>query len=170
MLLERDLDLAALAARIDALHGSREGGAVLIEGPPGIGKSALLTAATARPPDAVQVLRARGSELEAGLAFGGVRQLLAPVLRRLSQAERDALLSGPSALAAPALALGPARAGGGLSDPLYGLYWLAADLAERTPLVLAIDDLHWLDEESVRFVAYLAPRLEGIPLLVLAAV
>jgi len=170
MLLERDQDLAALAARIGALHGSREGGALLIEGPPGIGKSALLAAALARAPDAVQVLRARGSELEAGLAFGGVRQLLAPALRRLSHVERDALLSGPAALAAPALALGPAPAGGLLSDPLYGLYWLVADLAERTPLVLAIDDLQWLDEESARFVAYLAPRLEGIALLVLATV
>jgi DNA-binding CsgD family transcriptional regulator len=169
MLLERDQDLAALAARIGALCSSREGGALLIEGPPGIGKSALLAEALAGAPDAAQVLRARGSELEAGLAFGGVRQLLAPALRRLSQAERDELLSGPAALAAPALALSPAPAGDGLGDPLYGLYWLAADLAERNPLVLAIDDLHWLDEESARFVAYLPPRLEGIPLLVLAA-
>src|SRR4051812_27130962 len=131
MLLERDQDLAALAARIGALYGSREGGAVLIEGPPGIGKSALLAAALAKAPDAAQVLRARGSELEAGLAFGGVRQLLAPALRRLSPAQRHSLLSGPGALAAPALALGPAPAGSGLSDPLYGLYWLVADLAER---------------------------------------
>jgi len=49
-----------------------------------------------------------------------------------------------------------------------GLYWLAVGLAERAPLLLAVDDLHWLDEESVRFVGYLLPRLEGIPLLVLA--
>ena len=54
------------------------------------------------------------------------------------------------------------------ADPLYGLFALVSNLAERTPLVLAIDDLHWLDEESGRFVAYLASRLEGLPILLLA--
>jgi DNA-binding CsgD family transcriptional regulator len=167
-LFERGTDLAALAGRVAALRDRGEGHAVLIEGPPGIGKSALLHAALAEA-EGVETLRARGSELEADLAFGGVRQLFTAPLRRLPAAERQALLEGPAGLAARALGMrGAGAAGSELSDPLYGLYWLAADLAERKPLILAIDDLHWLDEESGRFVSYLARRLEGVPLLVIA--
>ena len=49
---------------------------------------------------------------------------------------------------------------------LHGLYWLALNLAEQQPLVLAIDDLHWCDRASLCFIAYLAGRLEGQPILV----
>jgi DNA-binding CsgD family transcriptional regulator len=114
----------------------------------------------------VETLRARGSELEADLAFGGVRQLFTAPLRRLTGEERQALLEGPAGLGGAVLGMPSPE--GGLSDPLYGLYWLAADLAERTPMILAVDDLHWLDEESGRFVSYLVRRLEGVPLLVIA--
>jgi predicted ATPase len=53
-------------------------------------------------------------------------------------------------------------------DLLHGLFWLTANLAQA-PLMLVIDDLHWSDAPSLRFLAYLMPRLEGLPLLVVAA-
>jgi tetratricopeptide (TPR) repeat protein len=53
---------------------------------------------------------------------------------------------------------------------LHGLYWLLNNLADESPVVLSIDDLHWADAESLRFVNYLAPRLDGIALAVIACV
>ena len=50
---------------------------------------------------------------------------------------------------------------------LHGLYWLAANFASRTPTLLVVDDLHWTDEPSLRWLHYLARRLEGLPLLLL---
>ena len=49
---------------------------------------------------------------------------------------------------------------------LHGLYWLTANVAARRPLMLAIDDLHWCDLASLRWLAYLLPRIEGLDLLV----
>ncbi|MEA2126990.1 MAG: hypothetical protein QOI80_3772 [Solirubrobacteraceae bacterium] len=165
-LLEREADLAVLRDAIGRLRDNGEGGAVLIEGPPGIGKSALLAAALAEVGD-LPVARAQGSELESGLAFGAVRQLLAPLVRRLPAEEQAKLFDGPARLAARVLGYADGS-DAGLSDPLFGLHWLTADLAERAPCVFAVDDLHWIDEESGRFVAYLARRLEGVPLLLVA--
>ena len=68
------------------------------------------------------------------------------------------------------LALGLERADPGpLADPLHGLLWLASNLAEERLLVLIVDDVHWLDQESGRFVAYLARRIESLPVLLLAS-
>ncbi len=53
---------------------------------------------------------------------------------------------------------------------LHGLYWLALNLAERKPLLLSVDDLHWCDRPSLRFLAYLVRRLEGVPILVAATI
>ena len=47
---------------------------------------------------------------------------------------------------------------------LHGLYWLFANLAQREPLLLAIDDAHWADVASLRFLRYLAPRIAELPL------
>ena len=165
-LLERDGELAEIAGRVERLLSAGAGGVLLIEGPPGIGKTALLDQALAGVRDGV--LRARGSELESGLAFGAVRQLLIPPLRQLARPQRDELLDGPARLAARVLGFGSATDGPEFSDPLFSLYWLLAELAERRSLVVAIEDLHWLDEESGRFVGYLARRLEGEPILILA--
>ena len=52
---------------------------------------------------------------------------------------------------------------------LHGLYWLLNNLADERPVALAVDDLHWSDAESLRFLNYLAPRLDGLPLAVLAS-
>src|SRR4029450_319682 len=59
------------------------------------------------------------------------------------------------------------------SDPafsmLHGLYWLLNNLTDERPVVLSVDDLHWCDAESLRFLTYLAPRLEGLAIAVLAS-
>lgn len=47
----------------------------------------------------------------------------------------------------------------------HGLFWLVANLAAQAPLLLAVDDAHWCDAASSRFLRYLAPRLEGLPVL-----
>ncbi|MCU0308413.1 MAG: transcriptional regulator, partial [Thermoleophilia bacterium] len=52
---------------------------------------------------------------------------------------------------------------------LHGLYWLCINLSGRGPLALVVDDLHWCDAPSLRFLAYLARRLEGLPVLVVAS-
>jgi predicted ATPase len=164
-LLERDVELAALSERLDRLASAGEGGIVLLEGVAGIGKSSLLRAliASARERPALQVLTARGTELELELAFGAVRQLLAPVVA-LPETAQEPLLAGPARLAGSVLGLrGPPRED--FADPLYALSWLVTNLAEQAPVVIAIDDVHWLDAESGRFVAYLADRLEGVPVL-----
>ena len=163
-LLEREAERAALAAAVDRLRAG-EGGAVLLEGEAGIGKSSLLQEVVeqARESGGVTVLSARGTELESQLAFGAVRELFAPVVA-LPAAERERLLAGPAALAAAALGLRE-MSREALTDPLYALSWLVANVAESAPVLVAIDDLHWLDPESGRFVAYLARRLEGQPVL-----
>jgi predicted ATPase len=145
----------ALVSRLEPL-ASGTGGVVLIEGVAGIGKSSLLRAfvgaALERP--GLRVLTARGTELELELAFGAVRRLFAPVVT-MDEPERGRVLSGPASLAAAVLGLRELRLDP-LADPLYALSWLATHLAELAPVVIAIDDVHWLDAESGRFVAYLA--------------
>jgi len=52
---------------------------------------------------------------------------------------------------------------------MHGLYWLCANLGRRSPLLLAIDDVHWADQASLRFVHYLGRRVEELPVAVVAA-
>jgi predicted ATPase len=79
-LVEREREVAQLAALVDAVP-SGEGRAILIEGPAGIGKSALLAQARQRAVESGSlVLAARGSELEREFPFGVVRQLLEAVV------------------------------------------------------------------------------------------
>src|SRR5262245_57274297 len=99
-LLERDGELAA----IDDLIGTAVDGGrlVVIEGPPGIGKTSLIAEAKARAQRAgMQVLAGRGSDLERAFSYGVVRQLFEPFLAQLTQDERAALLAGVAALATP---------------------------------------------------------------------
>jgi DNA-binding CsgD family transcriptional regulator/tetratricopeptide (TPR) repeat protein len=161
-LLEREAELATLEGIV-----SQTGGLLLaIEGPPGIGKTALLGEAKSRGHEAgMQVLTARGSELERSFSFGVVRQLFEPLLASLPDAERDEALSDAAALAEPLFNPQQLAAETGTDSSLatlHGLYWLAANLAGSRPLLLAIDDLHWCDLPSLRWLAYLLPRMEGL--------
>ncbi len=168
-LLERDSQVAALEGLALAAAGG-SGAVVAITGGPGEGKTALADAMCALGPrTGLDVLRARGRDLERGFAFGVVRQLLEPSLGRLAPAERTRLLRGAAGLGAGALGLLPGRAVNGTFAALHGLHWLLAGLAARHPLMLALDDAHWTDEASLEWLAYLPGRIDELPVLVMLA-
>lgn len=168
-LLERSEECATLERLIsDACHRATAGIA-LIEGEDGIGKTSLLrTAEQQAGRQGMEVLTARCAILEQDSPFGAARQLLEPVLASIDPGDRADLLTGAAALAEPVLDGRPVAAeiagvGAGSYPALHGLYWLTANLAARRPLLLAVDDLHWIDAPSLRWLTYLARRLEGLP-------
>jgi DNA-binding CsgD family transcriptional regulator len=169
-LLEREDELRRIDAALAAATAGT-GGALTIEGAAGIGKSRLLAcAAEAARERGTGVLEARGRELEAAFAFGVVRQLLERTVRSAGPERRAGLLSGAAALATPILLPEAAPAGEEASGfpLLHGLYWTLANLADEGPLLLAVDDVHWADAASREFLAFLAPRLRELPILLVA--
>jgi hypothetical protein len=165
-MLERDSEVEAISALDSVIGGS--GVALIVDGPAGIGKTRLLTHACERGLSAgMTVLEARAAEFEGAYAWGVVRQLFESVLQDETLAS-GGLLRGAARLAIPALGLGPPEADG-VEDSfsvLHGLHWLAVDLACDAPLMIVIDDLHWADLSSLRFVAHLVHRLEDLRILV----
>ena len=165
--MERDRELAALDALLD------RGGALVIEGGAGIGKTALAAAAAAAARQrGWRVLRGCGSELESGFAFGVVRQLLERMLAEAGPEQRAGLLAGPAQPVAGLLA-GPPAGELAAQDASFairhGLYWLIVHLAAGQPVLIIVDDAHWADEPSLRWLAYLATRLDGLGAALLVA-
>ena len=144
---------------------------IVVEGPAGIGKSTLLAAAdrTARM-DGVTVLRARCSPLEQHAAWGMAHQLFEPLRSRPDWAE---LTVGAAGLAERVLAPGPQEqenAGDAMHAAVRGLVWLASNLGERGPAVLIVDDVHWADAPSLRWLALLARSVGELRIGVVCAV
>jgi DNA-binding CsgD family transcriptional regulator len=176
-LLERSDEMARIeSALADARTG--RGRFVVVEGPAGIGKTALLAAArTAAAEGGMRVLRSRATKMETNFAFGVVRQLFEPPLVEASELERADLLQDAAGVAAGLLGLpGAPPADGQPSsgvDPtfaiLHGLYWLCANLAAAGPLFLVVDDAHWADAASVRYLAFLLTRLEELDIALVVA-
>jgi len=170
-LLEREVELTSVEELIADASG--RGRLLAIEGPPGIGKTSLLRETRALGQEAgMEVLGARGSELECTFSFGVVRQLMEPLLAQVPDSEREELLSGAAQLAVTLF--DPAQIGAEERPEiplaaLHGLYWLTANLAARRPLLLVVDDLHWCDVPSLRWLAYLLPRLEDLEISIVVA-
>ena len=174
LLVEREAEVHALDTSIRSAFAG-QGRVLVLEGPAGIGKTSLLDEARRCAAAAgMAVLAARSAVLEQDFSFGVVRQLFEPVLAGADAQERRRLLSGAAGLAAPVVALGDGSGGaGGPTTPTaaaHGLYWLTANLAERSPMLIAVDDVHWCDSPSLQFLVYLARRLGGMPVLLLATV
>ncbi len=172
-LLERHHELAEFDRALSQVQRGI-GRVVLIEAPAGLGKTSLLAAAsTTAARSGFVSLRARASELEHDFAYGCVRQLLEPVVARASDDERDGLFHAAAAFAKSLFnPVGESERADwrhASYSMLHGLYWLLSNLAEVAPVVLSIDDLHWSDEESLRFLNYLAPRLDGLQVAVFAS-
>ena len=169
-LLDRDVELAEISRRLaEARSGS--GRVIVVEGPAGIGKSTLLTAAgRTAGMDGVTVLRARCSPLEQHAAWGMARQLFEPLRAGPGWEE---LTVGAAGLAERALTTGaeePVLAGDAMHAAARGLVWLASNLGERGPAALVIDDVHWADAPSLRWLALLARSLGELRVGVVCAV
>ena len=150
-----------LAIRLD----KDAGGALVVRGEAGIGKSALLAAIAARVRDrGTRVLSAVGVQSEAQIAFAGLHQLLRPVLHlaeSLPTRQRAALKAafGMSEEVTPELFVT------GLAT-----LELIGDAAESSRVVLIIEDAQWLDQPSCALLAFVARRLTAEPALMLIAV
>ena len=163
-LLERSAELEELSALLDAAAAGH-GGLLVIRGEAGIGKTRLLDAASglARA-RGMTVLTARGGELERDFGYGVVRQLFERRVRGLAEPERAKLFAGAGAHAAGVLGFGDTGAVTESAVIEHALYWVTLDLSGGAPLALLVDDAHWADTASLRWLVYLARRLEGAPL------
>src|SRR5215472_7785765 len=174
LLLEREAELAVLGSALDSARDG-DGRLVVVDGVAGNGKSALLAASVEHAGErGLRVLRARGSELERGLAFGAIRQLFEPVIVRLGPAKQARLFIGAAAPAARVVAPdgtgdGPGLAADGGFAVLHAIYWLATNLAQLSPLAMVVDDVHWSDTSSLRALAYLAHRITDLPVALVVA-
>jgi DNA-binding CsgD family transcriptional regulator/tetratricopeptide (TPR) repeat protein len=150
----RQTQLARLAALVDTV--SAHGQVLLVLGAQGMGASTLLADAADRASAAgLRVLRATGRESETRLAFAGLHQLLKPVIGAtagLPKHQAQALLGALGLAAEPAAA-----------DPLVtgiAALTLLSDASETAPVLLVIDDAHWLDRSSLDVLAFVAGRLD----------
>lgn len=173
-LLEREHELSDIDSALREAQRDR-GQLVLIEAAAGLGKSTLLWQSFENAARMGYLcLRARASELEHDFPYGCMRRLLEPVIAKASSTEREQLFEDAAGFAMPLFTRSvapPATApADGAFAMLHGLYWLLNNLARNRSVALFIDDLQWADVESLRFLAYLASRLDGLALAVLATV
>lgn len=169
-LVERGQELAAIDEVLAATRGG-DGAGLAIEGPPGIGKSALLAAAReAALAAGLRVRSARCSELERDFAFGVTRQSARTGAARRDEDERARLLDGPASFAQSVLAEVGVGAGAPAEVDLamrafHALYGLVAHASAERPLCLLVDDAHWADASLLRWLAYLAGSLVTLQFL-----
>jgi DNA-binding CsgD family transcriptional regulator len=179
-LFEREAELAAISGALNAAR-SGSGSLVLVEGPAGIGKSSLLAEARAMAGElGLAVLSARGIELERNAPFGVASSLFDALAAAARPGGRPAadparLFDGQAAMAATLFD----RAAPAAADPsaiVRGLYWLTVNVAGPTRsegpggLLIELDDAQWADQPSLSYLAYLAARIDELPVVLLVAV
>jgi DNA-binding CsgD family transcriptional regulator/tetratricopeptide (TPR) repeat protein len=161
-LVGRRAELALIRAFLGRLGSGGE--ALLLAGDPGVGKTVMLDVSAEMALAAgAQVLRAAGVEFEADLPFSGLHQALVPLFGQfglLSSTHRDALNV--------ALGLGDGAPPGRMVVCSATLA-LLREAASNHPLLLVVDDLPWLDRASAGVFGFVARRLVGSCVGLLAA-
>src|SRR6185437_2588081 len=152
VLAGRDAERADIAALLEAARGS-SGGALVIRGVAGSGKSALLADAAASAAD-MTVLRTQGVESESPLAFAALQRLLWPLRKGVDG------LPAPQRAALQA-AFGEVEGEGDRFLAFLGTLSLLDDAAEERPVLVIADDAHWLDEASANALLFVARRLQA---------
>jgi DNA-binding CsgD family transcriptional regulator len=162
MLVGRHAECARLESLIDATR-SGSGGALVLRGVPGAGKSALLDFAAERA-EGFTVLRGGGTPGEAEVAFAGLLDVLRPVVDRVAELPRPqrAALGGALGLVPPAVERDRFLVGAAV------LSLLMRASAER-PVLACVDDAHWLDTPSLDALLFASRRLAGSPVGVILA-
>jgi tetratricopeptide (TPR) repeat protein/DNA-binding CsgD family transcriptional regulator len=158
--------------------GTNLGDLLLYSGSAGFGKTAVLAELRrAAAAHGCLILNSRGGEQQVKAPFHVVRQLLQPVLAKVGETGQRELLESWYDVAAPALGLVPLRKRED-SEPIepqragvnQALDWLLTQLAVRKgPLVVIVDDLHWIDAESLDWLTGFVGRLPGLPVLLALA-
>jgi DNA-binding CsgD family transcriptional regulator len=161
-LVGRDAEIELLGSLLDGVPG---GGALVLFGEPGIGKSRLLAVAAGFARErGFTVLSATGVQSEAHLAFAGLHQLLRPVRVRaadLPAAQRAALDAAFGLGTEPA----PER-----FRIAMAVLDLLCEVATDTPLLVLAEDAQWLDGPTTELLAFIARRVQSDPIVLLAAV
>ncbi|MFI5960174.1 helix-turn-helix transcriptional regulator [Cryptosporangium sp. NPDC051539] len=160
-LVGRDRELAILHEMIHGIDG--RAGALVISGAPGMGKSALLRHAAAA--DGVRVVTARGVESEITLPFVALADLLLPLREFFPALPISQRVALESALAISAEVPGPPNPYAVCAATLT----LMAVAGEQQPLLVLVDDLHWLDSGSLQVLQFVARRLGGEHVLIVLA-
>ncbi|MFR9727657.1 AAA family ATPase [Saccharopolyspora sp. MS10] len=166
MLVEREAELAVLHSAVRAIRRGT-GSLVLISGSPGSGRTTLLNQLRElAAADGAHVLGASGAASERSFRFGLARRLL----HDLSEVARD---SGDGPVRAAATGALPPADEEPAADPatvpvgvLHALHALLLSSSARRAVMLAVDDLHWSDDASLRCLAYLIARLRGMRVLI----
>ena len=166
-LIERVLELEVLEDAVGRL-AQATGSVVVIEAAAGLGKTALLEQAEHEAAAAGNLVRrATPGPRERDFAFGVVRSLLEAPLRELTEAQRAELLTEAAGPAATMLLTGSGTDAGDVTAIAHGIFWVCARIAARRPLMLIVDDAQWADRASLEVLAYLARRIEDIPVAVI---
>lgn len=163
-LVGRERELSALRGFV--AESTVDGAALLLSGEPGVGKSALLhTVADLAAEHGGRIIRGEGVEYETDVSFAGLHQLVDPLtddLERLPLTSRTALRT----------ALGIGSESAPVPDRLAVMsasLALFREAASNTPLLVVIDDMHWLDRATASVIGFVGRRLGGSPIGVLGS-
>ncbi|MFH8597900.1 ATP-binding protein [Streptomyces rimosus] len=158
-LVGRRSERVLLQRALDDARSGAGGSTTVLRGDPGIGKTALLDWVAARAGrDGFTVLRAGGDEAGTGIAFGALHQVLRPLLEHVRALPRRQRAALESAL--------------GLCDPAFSdglmvgasVLALLAEETRRRPVLVLVDDLHWVDSSSAAVLVFLRQRIADLPL------
>jgi predicted ATPase len=154
-LVGRDEDIAAVRAFVDQV--AAHGGALVISGDAGIGKSALFEAAGSCVVSAgLRLLRVTGAQFEADVSFSGLHHLLFRLLEsHLGQLDEVHCTALRSALGAV-----PGAAPDWMTFSHSALELLTRATG-RAPVLIVVDDVPWLDQATGRVLAFIARRAAG---------